>query len=51
MENIGKLRQSTPAEEGKSYWIAFSNKGRRVKRGDHVSVVIGQFRADGLVVD
>jgi hypothetical protein len=31
--------------------MAFSNKGRHVKQGDHVSVVIGKFRADGLVVD
>ena len=51
MENIGKLRQSQVPEAGKSYWMAFSNKGRMVKRGDRVSVVIGQFRADGLVVD
>ena len=51
MENIGMLRQSSTPEEGKSYWMAFSNKGRLVKRGDRVNVVIGQFRADGLVVD
>jgi len=51
MEQIGQLRQSADPEEGKSYWMAFSNKGRLVKRGDRVSVVIGQFRADGLVVD
>ena len=51
MEKVGKLRQSSSPENGKSYWMAFSNKGRLVKRGDHVSVVIGQFRADGLVVD
>jgi len=51
MENVGQLRQSTAAEDGKSYWMTFSNKGRLVKRGDHVSVVIGNFRADGLVVD
>jgi hypothetical protein len=31
--------------------MAFSNSGRRVKRGDHVDVVIGHFRAKGLVVD
>jgi hypothetical protein len=31
--------------------MAFSNKGRLVKRGDRVNVVIGQFRAEGLVVD
>jgi hypothetical protein len=51
MEQIGQLRQSADPEEGKSYWMAFSNKGRLVKRGDRVDVVIGQFRADGLVVD
>ena len=51
MENIGMLRQTAAPEAGKSYWMAFSNKGRRVKRGDRVNVVIGQFRADGLGVD
>jgi hypothetical protein len=51
LEKVGQLRQSAPPEAGKSYWMAFSNKGRLVKRGDRVSVVIGQFRADGLVVD
>lgn len=53
LENVGLLRQ-TPSgrpEAGKIYWMAFSNKGRRVKRGDHVNLVIGQFRAEGLVVD
>jgi hypothetical protein len=51
MEQIGQLRQSAPPEAGKSYWMAFSNKGRLVKRGDKVNVVIGQFHADGLAVD
>ena len=51
LEQVGQLRQSADPEEGKSYWMAFSNKGRPVKRGDHVSVVIGTFKADGLVVD
>jgi hypothetical protein len=51
MENIGQLRQSQPPEAGKSYWMAFSNKGRVVKRGDRVNVVIGTFHADGLAVD
>src|SRR6059058_2351387 len=51
MENVGQLRQSAPPEGGKSYWMVFSNKGRLVKRGDHVNVVIGAFHADGLVVD
>jgi hypothetical protein len=51
MEQIGQLRQTAPPEAGKSYWMAFSNKGRYVKRGDRVNVVIGLFRADGLMVD
>jgi hypothetical protein len=51
MEKIGQLRQSAPPEVGRSYWMAFSNKGLMVKRGDRVNVVVGPFRADGLVVD
>jgi hypothetical protein len=51
MEKVGQLRQSSTPEAGKSYWMAFSNKGRLVKRGDHVNIVIGLFHADGLVVD
>lgn len=51
MEKIGQLRQTAPAEAGKAYWMAFSNKGRIVRRGDRVDVVIGQFRAENLVVD
>ena len=51
MEKIGKLRQSAAPEAGRSYCMAFSNKCRLVKRGDRVNVVIGQFRADGLVVE
>ncbi len=53
LEQVGLLRQ-TPSgkpEPGKSYWMAFSNRGRRVRRGDHVDVVIGRFRAAGLVVE
>jgi hypothetical protein len=34
----------------KIYWTAFSNKGGFVKPGHSVNVVIGQFRAEGLVV-
>ncbi len=51
LEKVGQLRQSSTPIEGRAYWMAFSNRGRRVKPGDRVSVVIGQFRADGLVVE
>ncbi len=51
LEQVGILRQSGTPEAGKVYWMAFSNSGRRVKRGDRVTVQIGEFRAIGLVVD
>ena len=51
LEKVGQLRQSGTAEEGKIYWMAFSNPRRSVKPGDRVSVVIGSFHADGLVVE
>ena len=51
LEKVGKLRQSSSPITGKSYWMAFSNPGRNVKPGDHVSVVIGKFRAEGLLVE
>lgn len=51
MEKIGQLRQAQTPEAYKAYWMAFSNKGRPVKKGDRVDVVIGQFRAQNLVVD
>jgi len=51
LEKVGQLRQSSTPVEGKIYWMAFSNAGRHVKKGDQVEVHIGQFRAQGLVVD
>jgi hypothetical protein len=50
MDKVGALRQSTELETGKTYWMVFSNKGGLVKPGDHVSVLVGKFRVDGLVV-
>ena len=51
LEKVGMLRQTGTPEAGRIYWMAFSNKGRRVRRGDRVNVVIGNFHANGLVVD
>jgi hypothetical protein len=51
LEKVGKLRQVSTPQSGKVYWMAFSNKGRLVKPGDRVNVVIGNFRANGLVVE
>jgi hypothetical protein len=51
LEKVGMLRQSSTPEAGKAYWMAFSNKGGVVKRGDRVDVVIGPFKAEGLIVE
>jgi hypothetical protein len=51
LEKVGQLRQSSTPLEGRADWMAFSNKGRFVKPGDRVNVVIGQFRAEGLLVE
>ena len=51
LEKVGLLRQRNPPEAGKKYWMAFSNPRLTVKRGDRVNVVIGQFHADGLVIE
>src|SRR6516225_6703470 len=50
LEKVGQLRQSSTPEVGKVYWMGFSNKGGYVKPGHRVNIVIGQFRADGLIV-
>jgi hypothetical protein len=51
LEKVGQLRQSGSPQAGTSYWMAFSNPHKQVKRGDRVNIVIGQFHADGLVVE
>ncbi len=51
MEKIGQLRQSSTPVAGKSYWMAFSNSGRRVRPGHRVDVEVGNFHAEGLVVE
>src|SRR5258706_3710239 len=50
MEQVGPFRQSITPENGKTYWMVFSNKGSYVKAGHRVSVVIGQVRIDGVIV-
>jgi len=50
LEQVGVLRQMSTPIEGKTYWMAFSNTGRRVKPGHRVIVQIGPFQAAGLIV-
>jgi hypothetical protein len=51
MEKVGQLRQTATPEAGRAYWMVFSNRRKSVQAGDRVDVVIGTFRANGLVVE
>jgi len=50
LEQIGKLRQTNAPEAGREYSMLFSNKGGYVKPGNRVSVIIGTFHLEGLIV-
>jgi hypothetical protein len=51
MDKVGNLRQVGAQKAGMEYWMVFSNKGNLVKQGDRVNVIIGNFHADGLLVE
>ena len=51
MPKVGMLRQTGSPVNGLEYWMVFSNKGRLVKPGNRVDLVIGSVRLDGLVVE
>ena len=51
MEKVGQLRQSSPVQDGRTYWMVFANQQRLVKPGTRVDVVIGPFHAQGLLVE
>ena len=49
---VGPLRQSAERlTAGKVYFTLFSNRNRIVKSGSKVTVVVGDFRAENLVVE
>jgi hypothetical protein len=50
LEFVGPMRESSSPQMGRNSWIAFSNVGRRVKPGDRVTIVVGQFHVDDLLV-
>src|SRR6266478_311550 len=51
MEKVGQLRQTAKPENGREYWMAFSNKSKFIKPGSRVDIVIGSFRINDLVVE
>jgi hypothetical protein len=50
-EKVGKLRQTSDPENGREYWMVFTNVGKLVQPGDRVDIVIGTFRAANLIVE
>ena len=49
---LGPLRQSAQyAKENRNYFMFFANPNKHVKSGDLVTVVIGDFKAEHLVVN
>jgi hypothetical protein len=48
---VGPLRNSDIPQQGRIYWMFFGNAGGLVTPGDKVTVVIGDFRAEDLVVE
>jgi hypothetical protein len=51
LENIGELRTGAAPEADRSYYMVFGNPGKLVKSGSRVTVVAGNFRAEGIVVN
>lgn len=51
LENVGELRTGTRPEAGRTYYMIFGNPGRTVKSGSRISIVAGDFHADGMIVD
>jgi len=47
---IGPLRNSNMPVEGKTYWMFFANPGRSIKPGDAVSIQIGDYLQEHLIV-
>ena len=50
LENVGELRQVAPLQRGRTYFALFGNPGGLVRRGGRVTLVVGNVRAEGLVV-
>jgi hypothetical protein len=48
---VGPLRNSNPPIAGRTYFIFFANPGRYIQPGNKVTVQIGEFRAQGIVVE
>ena len=48
---IGQLRSGGNIKEGKIYFIFFANPAKYVKSGNKITVVVGDFKVQDIVVD
>lgn len=48
---VGALRNTRKPQADRNYFILFANPGRYVQKGKSVTVVIGEFKAEHLVVE
>jgi hypothetical protein len=48
---VGALRNTRKPQPDRNYFILFANPGRYVQKGKRVTVVIGDFKAEHLVVE
>jgi hypothetical protein len=48
---VGPLRNSNTPQKDRIYWMFFGNAGNLVKPGDKITVVIGDFVLEDLVVE
>jgi hypothetical protein len=48
---VGPLRNSNKPKQGRIYWMFFGNTHKLVKAGSKVTIEIGDFRAENLIVE
>jgi hypothetical protein len=48
---VGPLMSSYHPKQDRIYWMFFGNQTRLVQKGDKVTVVIGDFKAENLIVE
>lgn len=48
---VGPLRSTNKPKQDRIYWMFFGNKTKLVKPGDKITVTIGEFRAQDLIVE
>ena len=51
MGKVGPLRTSNMPQEGRIYWMFFGNLGGLIKTGSKVTITIGDFKVENLIVE